>query len=235
MERFGTSGRSFNNFDRCLQNGAHRTVGENGGINVYKEITFNLKGVSPAIIHSGRMANPLDPLTKLMKQTTGKRKKSDEDIALMADIEWLGAFYPSEPGEVEVKDNKLSLVGFGVPGWPGENIEAMLVAAAKMQRLGKQFKAGILCDGFFPLKFGEDKNIEQIFSDPKYRDTRRVRVQTATIMRTRPIFQKWSLRVTVSYLEELLNEQQIQDAMQTAGVYIGLSDYRPKYGRFTIE
>lgn len=202
---------------------------------MYKDANFTLKGISPTIIHSGRMANPLDPMAKLMKEITSKRKKTDQDIALMADIEWLAAFYPSEPGEVEIKGGQLEFAGFGIPNWPGDNVESMIIAAAKTQRLGKQFKAGIMCDGIFPIQFGEKKTIEQIFRDLRYRDTRRVRVQTSTVMRTRPIFNEWSLKIRVQYLEGVINHSQLQQAMEIAGTMIGLSDFRPKYGRFTIQ
>jgi hypothetical protein len=202
---------------------------------MYEHVDYVLKGTSPTIIHSGRLANPLDPLRKLSKEVSDRKNKTDQDIELLADLDWLGSFYPSEPGNVEIKNNQLSFVGFGVPNWPGDNIESMLIAAAKVQRLGTQFKAGIMCDGVFILRFGEQKTIGELFRDPQYRDTRAVRVKTSTVMRSRPIFHDWSLQIRVSYLKSVVNKAQIDQAVEIAGVRIGLSDHRPKYGRFTVS
>ena len=202
---------------------------------MYKTVDFKLIGVSPTIIHSGRTANPLDPMTKLLKTVTEKRVKTDEDLILIGDIEWVASFYPSEPGDVEVKSNKLTVWGFGVPNWPGINVESMLVIAAKSKRLGAKFKAGVMCDGSFPINFGENKNIEQIFRDLRYRDTRPVKVKQSTVMRTRPIFPEWSLNVRVSYLPNMINPSQVVDCMEYAGTYVGLSDGRPRFGRFKVE
>lgn len=187
------------------------------------------------MIHSAKLNDPFDPLTKQVKEVAGRRQKSDQDLRLLSDLEWVAGFYPSEPGEVEVKDNEMTFTGFGVPNWPGDVLEAMLCTAAAVHKLRPKFKAGVLVEGFSPLAFGEKKNIEQLFGDPKYRDYRRVVVNGKGVMRTRPIFQKWSLVVEVQYLEELLNEGQISMVMETAGQRIGLSNFRPKYGRFTVE
>lgn len=204
---------------------------------MYKAIRVRLHSVSPTIIHSGRTANPLDPMSQLLKTVTSKRLKTDEDQLLIGDIEWVASFYPSEPGEMEIKSNKLSFTGFGVPNWPGNNVESMLVKASKAIKLGDKFKAGIMCEGIFPIDFGQNGRgrIEDLFHDPEYADVRRVKVKTSTVMRTRPIFHEWKLDVTVKYLPNMVNESQVLDSLEYAGTYVGLSDNRPKYGRFTVE
>lgn len=202
---------------------------------MYKHVDFLLTGVSPTMLHNGRLANPFDPMAKELKKVTSRRNKSEEDQLLIADIEWVSSFYPSEPGEVLITDNKLMLTGYGVPNWPAEQIEAMLQSAAAVHKLGKLFKAGVMCEGYSPIQFGEKKGIADLFHDPKYIDCRGVGVNGKTVMRTRPIFHDWKLKVRVMYLEELLDEGKIETVMDTAGLRIGLSDHRPKYGRFTAE
>jgi len=60
-------------------------------------------------------------------------------------------------------------------------------------------------------------------------------VNKSRVMRTRPIFQDWALEFTVHYMPDVLNKEDITGFMNVAGKYIGLSDWRPKYGRFIIE
>jgi hypothetical protein len=181
------------------------------------------------------MASPLDPIAKEMKRVHGKRAKTDADHELLAYLEWLGALYTTESGTFQVSGNEVQVDGFGAPCWPGECIEAMLVAAAKKNKLGQQFKAGLICDGNWPLIYDGPKDIGALMHNPDFRDMRMVVISRARVMRTRPIFHRWGLKFAVHYLADVLNESQVLDAVQVAGRLIGLSEYRPKFGRFELE
>ena len=201
---------------------------------MYKELEFSIKGVAPTLIHSGRLANPLDPIVKQMKLIHSKRKKTDDDIAALAKLEWLGSFYPETDGGFEVKGNEITVVGYGRPHWPSDNIERMLQDAAAKNRLGKQFKAGVMVpeDGF--LIYEGPDTIEELFHDRRFWDTRSAKIQRATVQRTRPIFRNWSMKFTVHYLPDIVDPSAVTEAVMIAGRLIGLSDNRPKYGRFEV-
>jgi len=87
-----------------------------------QKLNVRLTGLNGTIMHSGQMADPLNKFAKQLKALSGKRKKSDEDLEAMAKIEFLGSLYVDEDGHII---------------WPGENIEAMLVSAAKKQKEGQ--------------------------------------------------------------------------------------------------
>jgi hypothetical protein len=183
-------------------------------------INFKLTGLAPMIMHSGRLANPLDPATKALKVVTGKRKKTDEDHAEMARLEWIGGLYQDEDGNL---------------GIPSENIEAMLIEASGAQRLKKQFKAGVFCEGFFPIDHDGPKDLKKLYETGNYSLTVQVRVMTARVMRTRPIFKKWSMNCAVSYFPQVVSRENVIDAMEQASMFIGIGDWRPRYGRFSVE
>jgi hypothetical protein len=117
---------------------------------------------------------------------------------------------------------------------PGENIEAMLTQAGKKRRLGDAFKAGLLCDGEWTLDHDGPKTFDKLKADRRFRDVRKVKIKQNSVMRCRPIFSPWSLKFTIKYLPDLLNESQVVEAVKVAGQIIGLGDYRPKYGRFVV-
>lgn len=203
---------------------------------MYKSVSYELTGVAPTLQHSGRLNDPFQPITKMLKEVNSVRQKTEKHIMLIADLEWLGSFYPSEPGEAIIQDEKLVFSGFGVPNWPADCIEGMLKKAAAQHKLREKFRAGVLVQGRSTINFGEKKTIEQLFRDPEYRDYRAVKLKgTIGIMRCRPIFKNWKLTVNIEYLEELLNANQITTVLETAGLRIGLSDYRPETGRFTAQ
>lgn len=186
---------------------------------MYKAVKFVIEGVTPTIMHNGRLADPLDEFAKKIKEISGKRKKTDEDYIEMAHLEFMGSLYMDDSG----------------PCWPGENIERGIIDAAKEQKLGKQFTKGILCDGLWPLIYKGPKDGEKMWEDGGFRDTRKARVGQASIMRTRPIFREWKLEFVVHFRPDIVNEAQLVDAVKVLGRNIGLSDHRPRFGKFEVK
>lgn len=201
---------------------------------MYQEIKVRVKGVSPLMLHNSRLANPLDPIAKEMKRVSGKRAKTDADLELLANLEWLGGLYTTESGTFEQNGSGLKISGFGVPCIPGEVIEGAMQVAARKHKLGKQFSAGLICDGNWPIEYEGEKTVAALSKDEAFRDMRIVKIQNRSIMRCRPIFHQWGLRFTLSYLPTLLNEQQVRDVVVLAGQVAAFGDYRPKYGRFEV-
>jgi len=79
----------------------------------------------------------------------------------------------------------------------------------------------------YTLKFIEGKE--------EYFDCRVVVVQRNRIMRTRPIFNNWELEFKAEYLPESISESEIANAIENAGKYKGIGDYRPRYGKFSVK
>ena len=200
---------------------------------MHKEISFSIRGLSPLLMHSGRkLTNPLHPLTKKIKVFSGKRNKTEDDILALQKLEWLGGLYISEDPEVHVDGAKVNFVGGGKIVVPGEAIEATLRDGAKKNKLGTTFKSGVVILDDSILNYEGTTDLEEMWESGEYADTRNVKVQRAAIMRTRPIFRKWSLDFTAHYLPTVVDPGQIHEALSVAGMMVGLCDYRPKYGRF---
>lgn len=183
-------------------------------------IEFKLTGVSPLMCHNGHLANPTNPFVLALKEVTKKRTKTDADYEAMRSIEWHGGMYWN-------KDEK--------PIVPGSCIEAMLQNAAKKQKLGLAFKAGVFCMKDSLIDYDGPDTPKKLYSDDGFVDQQMVVIQRVRVLRTRPIFYSWSLNTEVSFNNEVANEREIVTAMETAGSIIGLCDYRPKYGRFEVE
>ncbi len=186
---------------------------------MHKSMKVKIKGVAPLLIHSGQLANPMNPFVVEMKKVTGKRTKTDTDFEEMARIEFLGSLYLNEKG---------------APCVPGENIEAMLIAAAKGTRKGKEWTAGVLVDESPEIVYTGPKSAEGLWKSGKFMDQRMVIVNRSRVLRTRPIFRDWALEFTIFYLPEMVDEKSIPDVLKRGGEIVGLGDYRPKFGRFEI-
>lgn len=182
-------------------------------------INVRITGISPLLMHSDRFANPLDPATKAHKELTSKRKKTDEDHEAIARSEWMGSLYIDKNG----------------PYIPGQNIDAAIIEAAKMQKLGKTVKRAVqVVDDRVHLEYTGPKTAEALFQ-PEFIDVRGVKVGMAKLMRCRPIFREWAAGFTVMYNPEQINREDLVKAINDAGLLVGLCDYRPRFGKFTAE
>lgn len=200
---------------------------------MFQSRELTIKGTSPLIMHNGRLADPLDPFSKEMKRLSGKRKKTDEDMAVMAVMEWCGGLYHSE-GDIEIADGMVKWGNGIIPIVPAALIEACIAEGAKKSKLGKQAKAGVIVNDDVPLKYKGPTDMNQLMSDARFASRKQARVQQNRIMRTRPIFREWSCTFKVEFDPEVMNWEQVLEATIQAGRYVGLGDWRPKHGRFEV-
>jgi len=182
--------------------------------------TIKIVGTTPLLMASERLANPIDPLSKQIKELTGKRKKTDDDLEQIARLEWEGHLYMNGEG----------------PVIPGENVEAMIRDGAKFVRMGRNIQRGLqILEQKVKLEYSGPRDIEGMWNQrDKFTDIRSVVLQKKRIMRCRPIFHEWSISFTVVASEELLNMNDILGYVKQAGDFVGICDYRPRYGRFEI-
>ena len=76
----------------------------------------------------------------------------------------------------------------GAPCIPGEVLEAHLIESAKKRCKVQQARAGLYCDGNFPLFYAGPWAPDALWEDPMFRLTAGVRVQRSRVMRTGPCF-----------------------------------------------
>lgn len=183
-----------------------------------KNLKVTWKGTTPLIMHSCQCVNPLHPISKEMKKYTSKKKKTDEDLITISDLEWeAGAYW---------KDG----LGLYIPA---ENVEATLVNGGKAFKKGTDVQKYVnVTDLYIPFDYGENLTKEQLIHNYEYRDTRAMTVNRAKIMRTRPRFDKWQITFNLMYDETKMDLDTIVNIMEYSGMYTGLCDSRPKYGKF---
>ena len=191
-------------------------------------IKIKFTGISPLMMHSERGANPLDPDVKELKKISGKGKgkKTDEDYAEMARMDWqLGMYFDEKAG----------------PYIPGINVRACVVAGGKMNKLGTSLQRGttVLVEKI-PLEYSGPRSMEKLWENSNYRDIRSVVVGQSRTMRCRPIFKEWSLTFDFYYDPSVIDKENVLLSATNAGTFIGLGDFRPgkgngTFGRFSVD
>lgn len=186
-----------------------------------KTATYTIRGITPLLMHSERLANPFDPLTRELKALTGKRKKTEDDLHDIARVEYAGGLY---------FDND---TGIHLPGY---NIFSALVGGGKLHKLGTAIRrAAIVSDEKVALDFEGPRDPDKLFDDKRFVDMRSVRVGTSKVLRCRPIFRDWRATFTVLFDEAGIQRADLDRCLQAAGAMVGLGDYRPRFGRFEVQ
>jgi hypothetical protein len=183
------------------------------------DFTLTLRGTRPLIVHSARLADPLDPAAKEVKRLTRKRNKTDEDHHLLARTEFFGGIYFDE---VEG------------PYIPGANIFKCLIEGGRKTKQGKQVEQGVLIkDDVIALGYKGPRTVEELYA-AKFYYRASVKVGASRVMRVRPWFPEWAIEVNGTLDTALLELVDIERIATTAGLLIGLAERRPLYGRFEV-
>ena len=210
----------------------------------FKTLNVTIKGTSALMTHNGQLCDPLFPITKSIKLLSSKRTKTDNDLLHLMQLETLGGMYPEkdltvdddDPGYV-VTDDGVKLTGdWGHCMIPESVIEATLLSGAKKRKQGPLFKAGLrVLNPAYIMVDDAPVTVETVFNSRKHRITNKVKIGTSSIMRTRPIYPNWSLNFDVLIDDDVLNAEAVSNATEIAGKMVGLAEWRPRYGSFTLE
>ena len=185
----------------------------------WKTMKLRVSGVAPLIHHCGRLADPTSKVAKAIKEIAGKGKdKTDADYERMAELEFQGSLYMGDDG----------------PIIPAHVLEGAAINGAKKTKSGPKAKAGMYVMDHASLQYEGPRTREGLWADESFRIVAGVRIGGKRIIRTRPIFHNWSAEFNVAFDDQQVNEKDILQWFCTAGIQVGLGDWRPKYGRFTV-
>ena len=189
-----------------------------------KTIRFRITGIRPLLMHNGLLADPTNPTVIAMKRITAKKnKKTEADHEELARLEWIGGLYRGASGELVI---------------PADNIERCIQDGAKKSRLGKDCQAAVFCvESEVPIEHADLKGeVESLYGKPAFTLRKGVKVTTSRVIRVRPMIPTgWTMTFNLEYDETIINRKSIEQAARDAGALIGLGDWRPKFGRFTVE
>jgi hypothetical protein len=177
---------------------------------------YKLISTAPLLMHNGQIANPLNKWAKKMKQVTSKRVKTDADHEELARLEFLASLYMIESG----------------PVIPAEMVDATLINAAKKSKEGMSAKSALFCAEHAPLEYDGPRTADDLWSNEDFRHSAIVRVGTARVVRTRPVFSSWSTVVKINIESSVINPSRIDEWFTIAGTLVGFGDWRPRHGRF---
>ena len=183
------------------------------------KFTLTLEGnnANGLLVHNSRLSNPLDPAAKELKKLTGKRNKTDEDYLNLARVEFAGGLYIDD------------VAG---PYIPDQNIHRMLLDAGKLNKLGMKVTRGLFVESpINPIGYKGPRD-EQGLWDAGFYNQSSVKNGTNRVMRTRPWFREWAVQADIAIDPSILDIREVETIAANAGRFVGLGDWRPRFGRF---
>lgn len=188
-------------------------------------LKIRVTGNRTLLQHNGRLANPADPYTRELKSLTGKRNKTEEDLALVMSVEARASAYETENG---------------VLGIPTAAVWASIHDAAKAFKMGPRVGRGLLLrdpDEVVPLRHGrKTHSVDAWLADPQHTDTRAVVVQRSRVMRSRcRVTAPWVSEHEMELDEDILDLRALVPVFAYAGRYVGLGDWRPRFGTYDLK
>jgi hypothetical protein len=186
------------------------------------KISIQITGTSPLLMHNPRMVDPEFQLNREIKLITAKRKKTDEDLSQIERLEWYGGLYEEN----------------GVIVQPTSKLRKCLINSAKISKMGKTMERALSFSTLnVPLIYDGSKDIDAIFADKRFHSRLSVGIGGKRVMRVRPQFYPWALRVTGLFVEDAgMNVNEFRSIVELAGLVEGIGDNRVNgYGRFTTE
>lgn len=193
------------------------------------ELKLRLIGTADLIQHNVQLANPLSEASRRLSAISHRRNKTDSDLAELARAEWEGGMY---------YDSKIG------PYIPCDMIFASLIIGAKKTKRGKDISVGVILTSLngdaaaVPLKYDGPRTLDGMWGNgnSSFVYTKVVRVQANRIIRTRPIFPAgWTADVQIRFMPQIFNVDDLLATFSDAGLYGGLGERRPMYGRYEVE
>lgn len=179
-------------------------------------------GGAPLVMHNERLADPLEDIVRSISAISKKRNKAEADHLEIARLEFAGGLYTNGNGPC-------------LPAW---NVLRCLQDGAKRHKRGLDVLRGV-----YPLvehtdvQYDGPRETEALWKDGGFALRKTVGIQRSRTMRTRPIFTDWQAELPVEVDATVWDLDVLANCWRDAGVYAGLGEMRPVYGRFkaTIE
>jgi hypothetical protein len=184
-----------------------------------EKIRLRFTGTRPLLMHSSRLSDPLDAVTKRLARLTAKRPKTESDHIEIGRIEWYGGLWLHN----------------GLPCIPADALQSAFKSVAKTEKRGQQAAAGILVEAPAILKYDGPSDIDELWLDERFSLRVPARVGRARTIRTRARFADWSVEFDLWFLPTLVNRESVLTTYATAGFLFGLGDWRPNHGTFLAE
>ncbi|AUR99493.1 hypothetical protein NVP1266O_44 [Vibrio phage 1.266.O._10N.286.52.F9] len=189
-------------------------------------IRVKFTGINPLLINNPQQVDPFNKFAKASKLITGKRKKTDEDLLALRDIEIESKVYFDDHLKIWVPST-----------WIMALISGVSFKKAKIAK--KDIRSAVfMTENKLKLSYAGDnkvKTITDIVKNEDFHVTLNLKQGQVRVCKAAPIFNDWSFETCIEFDDTIINESELKDLLVYGAKYGGLGDFRPTYGRANVE
>jgi hypothetical protein len=191
-------------------------------------VLLKLEGQSALVMHNERLADPLDEFARAIGKVSKKRNKTEADHMEIGRLEFYGGLYANPVILGPETANGQAPV---LPAW---NIIRCLQYGAKKHKKGADVLRGVYpLVETVPVIYEGPQSAEELWKDGGFSLRKTVGISGRRTVRTRPIFHDWQAELPVEVDSTVFDLDTLCNVWKDAGVYAGLGEMRPVFGRFT--
>ena len=207
---------------------AHRTAMQSN-INQQRKNMKSLKaritGIEPLLVNNPQQVDPFNKFAKASKSITSKRKKTDEDLLAIRDIEIESKLYFNDE------------MGLWVPAtWIIASIASLSWTKSKIKKAEirscvfvNQSKIKVFYKGIEKVK-----TITDIVKNPEFHTLLNLKQGQVRIAKSAPIFHDWHFDFEIMFDDSVINGSDIKNLLEIGAKFGGFGDFRPTFGRAKI-
>lgn len=190
-------------------------------------ITATFTGVNPLLMNNPQTVDRFNAFAKAMKRINDKKtRRTDDDYIELGNLEMraklyfddaLGIYVPSTWVMAAIASNAFKTVKVSRDG-----IRSCLFTDADKLKLHYRGEKGV--------KTADDVVFNEAFRQRMILPQGQVRVAKMV-----PIFHDWSFSVGLEFDDSIIDLDSLQTVIRHAGKYGGFGDFRPTFGRATVE
>ncbi len=191
-----------------------------------KSLEVRFVGFAPLLQNNPQTVDTFNHFAKAKKKYTAKRAKTDEDVLALRVLEieskvwWdddLGVYVPSSWVMASIAKN-----AFKVAKIAKDKARGGIFAV--------ESKAKLTYDGMSAVK-----KLKDISKNERFNTTLILPQQQVRLCKAFPIFHKWSFEIELEYDDKIIDKDSLLDVLNYSAKYNGFGDFRPTYGRATVE
>jgi len=191
-----------------------------------KSLKFTLKGIDSLLINNPQKSDPLNKYAKEMKQFTSKRKKTDEDIVAMREIELRSKIYWDDELKIYIPSTWIVAAIAGI-SWTKGKIKKSDIRSSVFPT---KPKIKLSYDGMEKVSTPVD-----IVKNSDFHNVVSLKQGQVRVVKAAPIFNNWSAEIELDYDDSVINLSELKTLLEHSACYGGFGDFRPTHGRATVD
>lgn len=190
-------------------------------------IRAKFTGINPLLQNNPQTVDRFNPYTKAMKRINDKKtRRTDDDFLELKNIEVRAKIYWDDA------------IGIYVPAtWV---TSALASASFKTVKISKaDIRAGVFTTADkLKLHFRDSSKVktpDDIVGNPDFRLDMTLKQGMVRVVKSVPIFHGWGFECGLEYDDTVIDTDSMKNILTHVARYGGFGDFRPTFGRATVE